>query len=196
MLSSYHRAVIRFTFSGSLLLLATAATAVDPAKFFLSELDRSDAILVGKATSIRQESVEGSTVALVKVAVGETLRGSVAPEIEIVIPRTIIKPGSVMVETGQVDQPVLDIGEEAVLFVTRFPGRENSYSITSGALGKYTVTTTASGDKRANRYLISSPKPGGVPLAGLIDQIRKEMKISAPAPDPAKQGEADSKKPS
>jgi hypothetical protein len=169
----------------AVLLLMTAVGAVaavparagDIAKALLAELGRSDAIVVGKATSLRVDTVESSPVSLVKLAVSETLRGEVAAEIEIVVPRTLIQPGKILVETGAQDQPVVGVGEEVLLFLTRYPGRENSYSILAGEMGRYKVTTNAAGERRADRYVLAAPVAGGVPLATLIGQIRRELKL-------------------
>jgi len=166
--------------SGAPVLAASGADSADAAKYLLAQLNRSDAIVVAQAIGQRQDSVEDSPVSLVKLRIGETIRGEVAPEIEIVVPRTLIQPGKVLVETGPQDQPLLSVGDEVLLFVSHYPGRENSYSITSGGLGKYSVTTTATGEKRADRYLMASPVAGGVPLSTLIAQIRLELKIPAP----------------
>jgi hypothetical protein len=154
-----------------------ADRATEIAKHQLGRLDQADAILVGKATGLRQGTVEETPVSLVTLAVGQTVRGEVRPEIEIVVPRTVIQSGKILLETGAQEQPLLGVGEEVLLFVSRYPGRENSYSITAGNLGKFSVTTTAEGEKRADRYLTAMPVAGGVPLSTLVQQIRLELKI-------------------
>lgn len=174
------------------LALSTAAlpglAQFEAAKHVLGELAKSDAIVVGRATAAKQDTVEGTPVSLVTLRVGEKIQGTVAPEIEIVVPRVIFQPGKVLVESGPQDQPVVGVGEEVLLFVTRYPGRESSYSITSGNVGKFSVTTSPDGEKRAERYMLAGPVAGGVPLAALIRQIRQELKLPeekpATAPDP------------
>jgi hypothetical protein len=186
--------ILRLAIGGALFLLATTSAfagadrAAKAAKALLRELDRADAIVVGKATGLRQGIVEENPVSLVTLAVSQTVRGKVQPEIEIVVPRTLIQSGKLLLETGAQDQPLLGAGEEVLLFVSRQPDRDNSYSITSGNVGKYLVTTNAEGEKRAERYLMASPVAGGVPLSTLITQIRRELKIPdekpAAAPKP------------
>lgn len=173
------------------LLVASAALPAraesEAAKHALKELGKSDAIVVGRATVAKQGTVEDTPVLLVTLQVGEKIKGTVAPEIEIVVPRVFIQPGKVLVESGPQDQPVVSVGEEVLLFVTRYPGRESSYSITSGNLGKISVTTSPDDQKRAERYLLTGPVAGGVPLAALIHQIRQELNLPeekpATAPD-------------
>ncbi|MEP7012594.1 MAG: hypothetical protein ABJC13_19910 [Acidobacteriota bacterium] len=147
------------------------------AKYFLGQLDPADAIVVGKATGLKPGTVEDAPVSLVTFAVSQTVRGKAAPEMEIVVPRTLIQSGGILLETGSQDQPLLSVGEEALLFVSRYPDRDNSYSILAGNLGKFLVMTTAEGEKRAERYLLAGPVAGGVPLSTLITQIRLELKI-------------------
>jgi len=182
MFRSNRRPFLRFSLGGALILMAVTSAsgadrATDAAKNLLGQLDRADAIVVGKATGLRQGTVEETPVSLVTLAVSEKVRGEVRPEIEIVVPRTLIQPGKILLETGSQDQPLLGVGEEVLLFLSGYPGRENSYSITSGNLGKYLVTATAEGGKRADRYLMAAPVAGGVPLSTLIAQIRLELKI-------------------
>ncbi len=192
MFQSNRRSFLRFSLGGAVLFMAVtsafgAERSTDTAKYLLGQLDRADAIVVGKATGLRQGTVEETPVSLVTLAVSEKVRGEVRPEIEIVVPRTLIQPGKILLETGAQDQPLLGVGDEVLLFLSRYPGRENSYSITSGDLGKYLVTTTAEGVKRADRYLLAAPVAGGVPLSTLITQIRLELKIpdAAAAKKPA-----------
>lgn len=161
-----------------------ACAQFEEAKRVLADLGKSDAIVIGRATAIRQESVEGAPVSLVTFRVSEKVGGTAASEIEIVVPRVMIQPGKILVETGSQDQPVLGPGDEALLFVTRYPGRDGSYSITSGNLGKFSVMTQADGEKRAERYMLAGPVAGGVPLAALIGQIRKELKLPEEKPAP------------
>jgi len=161
--------------------------AIDAAFRRIAKEVRADAIVVGKATGLRQGIVEEAPVSLVTLSVSEKVRGEVRPEIEIVVPRTLIQSGKLLLESGPQDQPLLGVGEEVLVFLSRYPERENSYSITSGDLGKYLVTTTAEGGKRADRYLMAAPVAGGVPLKTLIAQIRLELKIpdAAQAEKPA-----------
>lgn len=158
------------------------AAESEAAKYVLTELGRSDAIVVGQATGVKQGTVEETPVSIVTLRVGEKIKGVVAPEIEIVVPRALIQPGKILVESGPQDQPTLGVGEEFLLFVTRYPGRENSYFITSGNLGKFSVTTSAAGEKRAERFLLAGPVAGGVPLPALIHQIRQELKLPEEKP--------------
>ncbi len=159
-----------------------ARAQFEAAKHVLGELAKSDAIVVGQATGAKQDAVEGTPVSLVTLRVGETIKGAVAPEIEIVVPRVMIQPGKILVESGPQDQPVVAVGEEVLLFVTRHPGRENSFSITSGNLGKFAVTTSATGEKRAERYMLAGPVAEGVPLDALIRQIRSELNLPEEKP--------------
>lgn len=154
-----------------------AGQAAKAARYLLDQLDQADAIVIGKATALRQDTVEENPVSVVTLAVSQTVRGTVKPEIEIVVPRTIIQSAGILLETGSQDQPLLGVGEEVLLFVSRYPERDNSYSITLSNVGKYGVTTTAEGERRAERYLMASPVAGGVPLSTLIQQIRLELKI-------------------
>jgi hypothetical protein len=183
MVRSNRRSFYRLACAGALFLLATISAfagsdrSAKAAKSLLRELDRADAIVIGKATGLRQGVVEENPVSLVTLSVSQTVRGKVEPEIEIVVPRTLIQSGKLLLETGAQDQPLLGVGEEVLLFVSRQPDRDKSYAITSGTVGKYLVTTTANGEKRAERYLMASPVAGGVPLSTLVAQIRRELKI-------------------
>lgn len=170
------------------LLLVSAALPAraqfEEAERVLEELGKSDAIVVGRTTAARQDTVEGAPVSLVTLRVDEKIKGTVASEIEIVVPRVIIRPGKILVESGPQDQPVLGVGDEVLLFVTRYPGRDGSYSITFGNVGKFSVTTLADGARRADRYMLAGPVEGGVPLAALIRQIRTELKLAEEKPVP------------
>ncbi len=201
-----HRAALRLSFGGALIFLSTMSASAAPppqptqtpapgasdrtnktAKYFLGQLDSADAIVVGKATGLKPGTVEDAPVSLVTFAVNQTVRGKVAPEIEIVVPRTLIKSGAILLETGSQDQPLMGVGDEALLFVSRYPDRDNSYSILAGNAGKFLVMTSPEGEKRAERYLLAGPVAGGVPLSTLITQIRLELKIpdeKAAAPKP------------
>ncbi len=161
--------------------IALPAVAADMGKILLGQLDRADAIVLGKVTDVHQGTADDSPVSLVRFAVSEKIRGEVGGEIEVVVPRTLIQKGPLLLETGSQEEPALGLGDESLLFLTRYPGRDGSYSITSADNGKFVVTTTAEGEKRADRFMLSRPVVGGVPLDALLGQIRKELKIPVPS---------------
>jgi hypothetical protein len=184
-------AVLPSLLLGSLLL---AGGAVLPGMSDGELAARADAIVIGKCMKGESVWYQRTLITLETIAVEETLKGERRPALTVVLPGGVDLKGPVPLGMDFEGGPIIQPGEEVLLFLTRVAEIPNGFALTGLTQGKYSISRTPSGERLVTRDLEGillfhgkSSQPGArtaVPLARFKQQIALAL-ASAPAKVPA-----------
>jgi hypothetical protein len=121
----------------------------------------SDMIVLGRCVKTRSEWVDKVLVTIATVDVAETLKGSSAKTIEVVLPGGIDTKRKVPVAMTYAGAPTLIPDEQVLLFLTRDAALDNSMTISGFSQGKYNVVADPKGKSLVTRNMADARLIGG-----------------------------------
>jgi hypothetical protein len=160
----------------ALLLLAVGAPAFLQATTFekmsTAQLAaESSDIVVGNVTNLRSVWVDRTLVTLVTVSVSESIKGSGASEVTVVVPGGIDTSRAVHVAMLYPGAPMMSLSEEVVLFLNSAGSPvENAYAIVGFSQGRFSVMRDGDSIVLA-QGLTGGPK---LELAALKSTVREQ----------------------
>ncbi len=190
--TTVRKAGIAALFVLALGLLAEARAATVLRRLTNQDLaTQADRVVLGTCEKIESQWVGRELVTLVTFRVEETLKGSPAPRVTVVLPGGVDLKGPVPLAMDYGEAPRMAEGEEDVLFLQSIEQVPHGFVILGFTQGKFTVYSDPHKGKMATRDLQRvmllegrSLKPGPalvLPLAELKEQVRRYLAPQAGA---------------
>jgi hypothetical protein len=155
----------------------------------------ADAIVIGRCTKGESQWYQRTLITLDTIAVDEVLKGERRPAVTVVLPGGVDLKGPVPIGQDFEGGPVIQPGEEVLLFLTRVAEIPGGFALTGLTQGKFSIRRTPGGERLVTRdlegivlYRGRSSQPGArmsTPLARFKQQIELALR-SAPARAPAR----------
>ncbi|HVR10492.1 MAG TPA: hypothetical protein VMW75_20770 [Thermoanaerobaculia bacterium] len=157
----------------------------------------ADVIVVGKCTKAESTWYQRTLITLDNIAVAEVLKGERRPELTVVLPGGVDLKGPVPIGMDFEGGPVIQPGEEVLLFLTRVAEIPNAYALTGLTQGKFSIHRAPGAEPLVTRDLDGillvrgrSSLQGSrtaVPLARFkqqLDLLLRSVPARAPASSP------------
>jgi hypothetical protein len=161
--------------------LATPDTTLAVALSLEDMVSQSDVIAIGNCVETKSVWVDGTLVTLATVAVGETLKGTGAETLTIVLPGGADANRKIPVAVSYPGAPRLTPGENAFLFLTSDPDFGGGYTVAGFAQGKFSIVNDEDGQPVVSRDLTKMSLQGNngvrrgaanvTPLATFKDKV-------------------------
>jgi hypothetical protein len=116
-------------------------------------VNQSDVIAIGSCSNTQSAWVDGSLVTMATVTVSETLKGSGAETLTVVLPGGIDANRKIPVSMSYPGAPQLRPGESAFLFLTAAPEFGNNYTVAGFSQGKFSIVNDENGEPMVSRDL-------------------------------------------
>ena len=154
----------------------------------------ADVIVIGKCTKAESAWYQRNLITLDSIAVDEVLKGERRPALTVVLPGGVDLKGPVPIGMDYEGGPIIQPGEEVLLFLTRVVEIPDAYALTGLTQGKYSIYRPPNAPPLVTRDLAGimllrgkGSQPGSrtaVPLARFKQQLELAIK-AAPARPPA-----------
>ena len=162
--------------------LPTPDTTLAVALSLEDMVSQSDVIAIGNCVETKSVWVDGTIVTLATVAVGETLKGTEAGTLTVVLPGGADANRRIPVAVSYPGAPRLTPGENAFLFLTSDPDFGGGYTVAGFSQGKFSIVNDEDGQPVVSRDLTRMTLQGNngvrrgdsnvTPLSSFEDKVR------------------------
>ena len=133
--------------------LGTPDTTLALALSLEDMVDQSDVIAIGNCTDTKSVWVDGTLVTLASVSVNETLKGTEAGSLTVVLPGGVDANRQVPVAVSYPGAPRMTPGEDVFLFLNSDVDYQLGYNVAGFAQGKFSIVSDEDGDPVVSRDL-------------------------------------------
>jgi len=114
---------------------------------------QSELIVTGRCLSTRSVWIDRSLVTIATISVGETIKGSEASTVDVVLPGGADSNRRIPVAMTYPGAPTIQPQEDVFLFLTQAGVIANSYAVMGFAQGKFSIVENNQGEKLVSRDL-------------------------------------------
>ena len=165
--------------------LGTPDTTLALALSLEDMVDQSDVIAIGNCTDTKSVWVDGTLVTLASVSVNETLKGTEAGSLTVVLPGGVDANRQVPVAVSYPGAPRMTPGEDVFLFLNSDVDYQLGYNVAGFAQGKFSIVNDEAGEPVVSRDLTrmtlqanNGVRRGGanvISLANFKDRVKARL---------------------